>query len=75
MCNLVHTLNHKVFYSLFFEQVSVAPCFHKIGIAGCVWFEGLQSCSPGCRGLNHLLEGPAPPQASAAVGTMGAWGA
>lgn len=40
MCNLVHTLNHKVFYSLFFEQVSVAPCFHKIGIAGCVWFEG-----------------------------------
>ena len=34
MCNLVCTINHEVFYSLFFEQVSVALCFHEIGIAG-----------------------------------------
>lgn len=33
MCDLVCPVNHKVFYSLFFEHVSIALCFRETGIA------------------------------------------
>lgn len=55
MCSFVCPVNHEVYFSLFFERVSIALCFHEAGIAGYVGWEGLESCSLRFMRFEHLL--------------------
>lgn len=55
MCDLVWPVNHKVYFALFFEHVSIALCFHEIGIAGYAGWDGPESCSLRFMYFEHLL--------------------